>query len=250
MSREREKLFEFRFEINGFLHGLPPSNPIQGRGRIKKGGWQIMGRLIILCLIFLSAFFFPGNAAAIIIGEVWNTGALSSAANPALGPPAGVPPAATFTVNGDINFTGNTLSLTFGQFLNSPSDWTSSSINLADLMFSKTSTVPDQGIFFRFTMSLEIPAGPLPITVIHDDGFSFSVLNAFEFSGATGQVTGTTVTTFDVKGFDPGTYTATLNYGALNDTANHVLIFSTPEPWTMLLLGLGLIGIGILRKKI
>jgi hypothetical protein len=227
---------------------------------MKKGEWHIMRRLIVLCLIFLSVLSFPGNATAIIIGEVWNTGALSSAANPALGPPkvmiegkeVEAPPAATFTVNGDINFSGNTTSLTFGQFLNSPLDW-KSSIALTDPMFSKTSPVPNQGIFFRFTMSLQIPAGPLPITIIHDDGFYFSVLNAFAFSGATGQVTGPEpeVTTFDVKGFDPGTYyPVTLNYGALNDTVDHVLIFNTPEPWTILLLGLGMLGLGILRRKI
>jgi hypothetical protein len=211
-----------------------------------------MGRLIVLCLIFLSVLSFPGNATAIIYGEVWRTGALSSAQNPALGPPAGVLPDATFTVNGDINFSGNTPSLTFGQFLNSPLDW-KSSIALIDPMFSKISTVPDEGIFFRFTWSLDIPNGPLPITITHDDGFYFSIFNAFAFGPETSKpVTGPVpaVTKFDVKGFAPGTYTATLNYGALNDTADHVLIFNTPEPWTILLLGLGMLGLGILRRKI
>ena len=48
-----------------------------------------MRRLIVLCLIFLSVLSFPGNATAIITGEVWSTDALSSAQNPALGPPKG-----------------------------------------------------------------------------------------------------------------------------------------------------------------
>jgi hypothetical protein len=233
----------------------------------EKRGWHIMRRLIVLCLIFLSVLSFPGNATAIIIGEVWSTGALSSAQNPALGPPKELQPDgtfkdalpnATFTVNGDINFAGNTLSLTFGQFLNSPLDWKSSSIALTDLLFSKISTDPDQGIFFRFTFKpFDVSQNAPPVTVIHDDGINFSIFNVFELykddPDAAKPVTGSkpVVTSINLKGVPPGNYSlALLDYGALNDSANHVLIYNTPEPWTILLLGLGMLGLGILRRKI
>jgi len=223
-----------------------------------------MGRLIVLCLIFLSAFFSPGNVCAIsITGEVWSTTAtnvLNSATTPSKGPPSTTPDA-TFVVtniNFDSRLYGNPQGLTYNQFLNitDPKQWTMIGANFdpAKSMFSKVPADPvDQGIFFRFTMSLDIPAGPLPITITHDDGFYFSILNIYEFGPKTSDpVTGPvpSVTRFDVKGFDPGTYPATINYGVLNDSANHVLIYNTPEPWTILLLGLGMIGLGILRRKI
>ena len=217
-----------------------------------------MGRLIVLCAIFLSVLSFPGNATAIIYGEVWNTGALSSAANPALGPPKDVQPDgtfkdalpnATFTVNGDINFAGNTPSLTFGQFLNSPLDWVSSSIKLDYLMFSKTSPVPDQGIFFRFTWSLDLPAGSSPVTITHDDGFFLQLSTGKTIDQYTEKVGSPAEAKFDLTVPSDGTYVITLNYGALNDTDSHVLIFRTPEPGSMLLLALGIIGIGVLRRR-
>jgi hypothetical protein len=225
---------------------------------MKKGGWHIMGRLIVLCLIFLSVLSFPGNATAIIIGEVWSTGALSSAQNPALGPPKELQsdgtfkdalPNATFTVNGDINFAGNTPSLTFGQFLNSPLVWVSSSIKLDDLMFSKTSPVPDQGIFFRFTWSLDLPAGSSPVTITHDDGFFLQLSTGKTIDQYTEKVGSPAEAKFDLTVPSDGTYVITLNYGALNDTDSHVLIFRTPEPGSMLLLALGIIGIGVLRRR-
>ena len=205
-----------------------------------------MGRLIVLCLIFLSVLSFPGNTSALITGEIWQN-ALNSAKNPALGPPSATADA-TFKVNGDINFSGNTPSLTFGQFLNSPLVWQSSSIDPDKPMFSNTRKDPDQGIFFRFTWSLDLPAGLSPVTITHDDGFYFFDVSG-NSAGKNGVFEGPLVSTFPVMVKDPGGYLSTLYYGALNDTNTHVLIFSTPEPGSMLLLALGIIGIGVLRKR-
>jgi hypothetical protein len=103
-------------------------------------------------------------------------------------------------------------------------------------------------------MPLDIPEGPLPLTITHDDGFYFFIPNVFnlEDADASKPVEGLVpaITSFVVRGPAPGTYTAVIDFGVLNDTANHVLIIGTPEPWTILLLGLGMIGIGILRRKI
>jgi hypothetical protein len=259
MTRERE-VFRIQVQdkwVSAWLYSfLSNSRPWQN----EKGGWNIMRRLIVLCAIFLSVLSFPGKATAIIIGEVWNTGALSSAANPALGPPTVMingqevvtPPAATFTVNGDINFSGNTSSLTFGQFLNSPLDWKSSSIDLDNRMFSKTSTVPDQGIFFRFTWSMVLQSGLLPVTITHDDGFYLflsdgQTINESNPVGA--EPPPPAVSKFDLVVPGTGERTFNLYYGALNDSDDHVLIFSTPEPGSMILLALGIIGVGVLRRR-
>jgi hypothetical protein len=222
----------------------------------EKRGWHIMRRLIVLCAIFLSVLSFPGNVCALQIqGAVWSTDAYKFALDPSLGPPQGDPDA-YFVVNA-INFDSLSFDkpkdITFDEFLNFPIEWKilNTKFSPKDKMFTGTSK--EEGIFFQFTWSLVLPKGPLPVTVIHDDGFYFSILNIFEFGPETSKpVTGPEpiVTTFSVKGLDQGIYTATLNYGALNDSANHVLIYNTPEPWTILLLGLGMLGLGILRRKI
>jgi hypothetical protein len=231
----------------------------------EKGGWHVMGRFIVLCLIILSFLCIPGNSCALdITGELWQN-AFASAQNPASGPPKIIvdgkeveaPATAKFTVS-QMNFDSMRVqepgSISYNDFLK-PVSWDiplGSTFNPSLPMFSGTSPQADQGIFFRFTMSLFIPDGPLPITVVHDDGFSFSIIvNLFEFNEASHPVYGPdpVSTTFFVKGIDEGTYyPVTLNYGALNDSVDHVLIYSTPEPWTILLLGIGVLGIGIVRR--
>jgi hypothetical protein len=54
---------------------------------------------------------------------------------------------------------------------------------------------------------------------------------------------------FTLSGFDPGLYTGILKYGALNDPDPEVLIYRTPEPITMLLMVIGLVGISVIRRR-
>ena len=111
-----------------------------------------------------------------------------------------------------------------------------------------TSTSKEEGIFFQFTWSLDLPGGSSQVNITHDDGFFFFGVSGFK-AGEDGVFKEPQVSSFDVMVKDPGIYNVTLNYGALNDTDTHVLIFSTPEPGSMLLLALGIIGVGVFRRR-
>ena len=148
--------------------------------------------------------------------------------------------------------------LSFDEFLNFPLEWEilNKEFDPKEKMFTSTSN--EEGIFFRFTITpFDVSKDAQPVTVIHDDGINFSIFNVFELykedPDAAKPVKGLepAVTSINLKGVPPGNYSlAVLDYGALNDTENHVLIYNTPEPWTILLLGLGMLGLGILRRKI
>ncbi len=222
-----------------------------------------MGRIIVLCLIFLSAFFSPGSACAITItGEIWSTNALTNAITPSLGPPADriSSPDAKFTIDAidisAINFDSRRISdiqdrekITYNQFLNNSVLWNDTITSREfpnSRMFSSGSN--EQGIFFRFSWTMDYDGGSFPITITHDDGIYFTLLGGYPFDSST-PVTGNNpprVSKFNLNdhAIDPGSYLWILEYGALNDSTTHVLIWNTPEPGTILLLGFGLVAIG------
>jgi hypothetical protein len=223
-----------------------------------------MGRFLVLCLVFLSLLSFPGHACALdITGEVW-LNAFASAENPASGPPKSpsdpnipVPADAAFKVT-DINFDSLRFKIpqnvTFNEFLNITDpvkQWTipkGSTFDPGVPMFIGMNG--KEGIFFKFSWPLFLQAGALPVTITHDDGFYFftsdgQIINeskpVYEKTPA--------ITTFDLNVPSNGEYTFTIYYGAINDSDDHVLIFRTPEPGSLLMLGLGILGIGVLRRR-
>jgi len=211
-----------------------------------------MGRFVGLCLIFLSFLYIPGNASALDIkGEVWQN-ALASAKNPIGGPPSETPDA-TFLVT-DLSFDSRLIKnveerskITFDQFLNKPAKWdNSTNPKLGLTPQSSMFTGPDQGVFFRFSWTMHFPGGSVPLIVTHDDGFFFLVLDVFKFNASDPvKEDSPAVTKIDLTGIDPGDYRFILEYGALNDTTTQVLIVRTPEPGSILLLGLGLVAVGV-----
>jgi len=211
-----------------------------------------MGRFFVLCLLFIPVFFLPGNASALINGQVWATGALNSALDPSAGPPEGLKPSALFTVP-EVNFSSILAGVTFDAFLGKP-DWNEKSFNNfkpSDPMFTSTAGTgkATEGIFFRFEIPLTVTSKTMPITIIYDDGFAYYLISEKPIQEVIGIIEKPLQLTFPANA-DPGEYFfANLNFGALNDTDSHTIIFRTPEPGTLLLLGLGLIVVGILRRR-
>ena len=216
-----------------------------------------MRRLIVLCVIFLSILSFPGNVSAIYIeGAVWSTEAYKYALDPSQGPPPERKPDAYFWVE-NINFDsrrpdGKPKNVSFDEFLNFPLKWEilNPKFSPIDKMF--TGTNKEEGIFFQFSWSMVLQDGLLPVTITHDDGFYLflsdgQTINESKPVGE--EPPPPAVSKFDLDVPGTGERTFNLYYGALNDSDDHVLIFGTPEPGSMLLLVLGIIGIGVLRRK-
>jgi len=211
-----------------------------------------MGRATVLCLAILSLLMAPGLAGAIqISGSVWATGAEEYALAPSKAFGQYLPtPNATFTTE-SINFDSRNLpaeqqeTITFNQFLNSPAWDKTSFVNFDPdtSMFAAS-----KGVFFQFNWTMVLSKGSMPAIITHDDGFFISVFSIYK-AGEDGVFKEPVNTPIDIRVEDPGTYLVTLNFGALNDTDTHVLIYSTPEPGTLLLLGLGLIVVGVLRRR-
>ncbi len=187
-----------------------------------------------------------GNTNALTIqGSLW-TPASESAQDPGIVPTYSA--TATFTVDA-LNFDSRRGTETYDDFLKGST--TENINNLTWLTWDSLSytrndfyTANGEGSFFQFTGTAYFDADT---TIIHDDGFYLTLGNTiYDYSTPTAP-------TPHSLGNAAGNYNFTMNYGAWNGFPEVLLAPMSnpvPEPGTMLLLGLGILGLaGIGRKK-
>ena len=207
-----------------------------------------MKKIIIMMAIAVTCVFVLMSGvsqASIIYGSVWED-ATTQSMNPKLGAPVGVKPTSTFYVNvaDQIEFDSRDFvgDATYNQFLDNPV-WTGTNIGT-----KRMDTYSGHGTFFQFTGYMAVKQNAL-IDIWHDDGFWLEIGNtSFDYSGPVSP----TLATIKWLGTD-GIYSFTLNYGAYNGYPEVLTTRGAtfvPEPATMLLFGLGLLGLAGLRRKL
>jgi len=194
----------------------------------------------ILSTVLLAVFMLMSGVsqATPIQGSLWEP-ANSSAQDPRTLP--GGSPTATFTVN-KLDF----YSLTDTSYDNWLQGGSGNPNGLAWIndggIKNQFFTSPGEGTFFQFTGTAYFPAN---VVITHDDGFVLIL-------GGTTYDSHEPTVPADYHLYNAaGTYAFTLNYGAWNGFPEVLRVpgISVPEPMTMLLLGLGLIGVAGVGRK-
>jgi hypothetical protein len=199
----------------------------------------------ILSTVLLVVLMLTGVGQALPIqGAIWEP-ADSSAEDPSLGPPANVGPKATFTVD-SLDFDSQRTTITYDTWLKGATSgnpnglvWLTDPTNIKNSFYTST----EHGTFFQFIGTAYFSAN---VVITHDDGFWLNLGGTvYDFSTPTTPIS----TTLNNQA---GTYAFTLNYGAWNGFPEVLQVpdsSAVPEPTTMLLLGLGLVGIAGVRRK-
>ena len=218
-----------------------------------------MKKVVIMMAIAITCVFvlMSGVSQATYMGTIYE-GDSSAAYNPSLGPtPSGSYHTMTFTVD-KLDFTSEIVGgNTYGGFLGGSGNvnnliladpsWANHLIVTANHNNVPIASPSIYGTFFQFTGTAYFPEN---VTIRHDDGFYLKLVN--------------TTGTFAINDWTPtspeftelhnaaGTYVFTLNYGAWNgfpEVLQVRSITSVPEPASMLLFGLGLLGLAGLRRR-
>jgi hypothetical protein len=197
----------------------------------------ILSTVLLAVLLLMTGV----GQATPIQGSIWDP-ADSYAQNPASGPPAGNP-TATFTVD-SLNFDSQIGTLTYDTWLKGSTSGNPNNLVWINDGGIKNSfyTSTGHGTFFQFTGIAYFSAN---IAITHDDGFWLKLNNTtYDFSTPT-----TPETT--ILNNAAGVYNFTMNYGAWNGFPEvlQVPVSSVPEPTTMILLGLGLMGLAGVRGR-
>ena len=202
-----------------------------------------MKKFAVMALICFSVLILmPVSESAAILGEIWQN--VPASGGDASIVPAGSPDAQfnPTAISYDSAVTGYTPAL----FLNNPTFFNTSGTWNPNASLNNS--------FIRFTGQTFLNAGANSFVVPHDDGLTLTI------GGGIGLVlnqpgpTSPVFTPFTITAPSAGLYDFTLQYGeccgppaVLAWTVNGAPV-GAPEPATMLLLGLGLLGLAAARK--
>lgn len=214
------------------------------------------GLRIMMAACFLVLMLGGSSLAAPIIGSVWNnvTDYNLSSHNLLYSygyAPAGAVYGGSFSVNA-INFTTEGGQSTYTQFL--ANNGTTGLVwdNPASEAFG-ANTISTDGTYTSFFQFLGYGYFSENFSIRHDDGFVLFIdeySNVYDNSYPTAPDVANM--TLGSKGLTPGYHTFLINYAAWNGFPEVLQITSgvqVPEPMTMLLLGLGMLGVAVLRRK-
>ena len=200
---------------------------------------MIMMAIAVTCVFVLMSGV---SQATPIYGSLWKY-ADASAQNPSIVPAGSA--TATFTVTA-LNFDSGIGTLTYDTWLKGSNStnpnnlvWLTDPSNIKNTFY----TAGGQGTFFQFTGIAYFPAN---VVISHDDGIYLTLGTTVYNDSAPTTVKATPLNNL------AGTYAFTLNYGAWNGFPEVLKVpgISVPEPATMFLFGLGLLGLAGLRRRL
>jgi hypothetical protein len=206
--------------------------------------------LTIIVAAFFLVLMLGGNSQALINGSIWApstnlyndvTHDLTDSFFTGLGTAN-----ATFTVN-SINFdSGASSAESYASWLTTGGglSFITGSVFASGLIQTSNTTAS----FFQFTGTATFPAS---FSIRHDDGIQLYIDGIL--LPTTNAIDPSHPTTPELSPYavSAGVHTFTLNYAAWNGYPEVLQAPSivTPEPTTMLLLGLGMLGVAVLRRK-
>jgi hypothetical protein len=214
------------------------------------------GLTIIIAVCFMILMFGGSSFALPLSGKIWtitNYGTNAGQSEGAIAITPGTTPLALFQVNA-INFDSRNFagSATYNQFLSNALTGAPGPNGLVwgtlAAGFDKDGSIATNATttsFFQFTGNTFFSS---TFTILHDDGIFLTIdghnITAFE-TPTTPELA--TINLASI-GLAEGYHDFTLNYAAWNGYPE-VLTLKTPEPMTLLLLGLGMLGVAGIGRK-